>query len=122
MIVVEGIVGRSIEGVVVSRMDMRVHERECPMQEHGKDHIVEVTVVGTATRIALVPASDRFSTRSSIMPTARSRSSRTQPDKEMYEIPGATHYYAGPDQRDKLRRAVDIVTDWLIRHDFASTE
>jgi uncharacterized protein YbjQ (UPF0145 family) len=37
------------EGVVVSRMDMRVHERECPMQEHGKDHIVEVTVVGTAT-------------------------------------------------------------------------
>jgi uncharacterized protein YbjQ (UPF0145 family) len=37
------------EGVVVSRMDLRVHERECPMQEHGKDHIVEVTVVGTAT-------------------------------------------------------------------------
>ena len=37
------------EGVVVSRMDMRVHERECPMQEHGKDHVVEVTVVGTAT-------------------------------------------------------------------------
>jgi uncharacterized protein YbjQ (UPF0145 family) len=36
------------EGVVVSRMDMRVHERECPMQEHGKDHIVEVTIVGTA--------------------------------------------------------------------------
>jgi uncharacterized protein YbjQ (UPF0145 family) len=37
------------EGVVVSRMDMRVHERECPMQEHGKDHVVEVTVIGTAT-------------------------------------------------------------------------
>jgi uncharacterized protein YbjQ (UPF0145 family) len=37
------------EGVVVSRMDMRVHERECPMQEHGKDHVVEVTIVGTAT-------------------------------------------------------------------------
>jgi uncharacterized protein YbjQ (UPF0145 family) len=37
------------EGVVVSRMDLRVHERECPMQEHGKDHVVEVTVVGTAT-------------------------------------------------------------------------
>ncbi len=36
------------EGVVVSRMDLRVHERECPMQEHGKDHIVEVTIVGTA--------------------------------------------------------------------------
>ncbi|MDT5255920.1 MAG: hypothetical protein QOD10_1000, partial [Mycobacterium sp.] len=31
-------------------------------------------------------------------------------------------YYAGQDQRDKLRQAVDVVTDWLIRHDFASTE
>ncbi len=41
-------------------------------------------------------------------------------DKEMHEIPGATHYYAGPGQRDKLRAAVDIVTDWLVRHDFAA--
>jgi uncharacterized protein YbjQ (UPF0145 family) len=37
------------EGVVVSRMDMKVHERECPMQEGRRDHIVEVTVIGTAT-------------------------------------------------------------------------
>jgi alpha-beta hydrolase superfamily lysophospholipase len=44
------------------------------------------------------------------------------PDKEMHEIHGATHYYAGPDQRDKLREAVNIVTDWLVRHDFASVE
>jgi uncharacterized protein YbjQ (UPF0145 family) len=36
------------EGVVVSRLDRRVHERECPMQEHGRDHILEVTIVGTA--------------------------------------------------------------------------
>jgi uncharacterized protein YbjQ (UPF0145 family) len=36
------------EGVVVSSMDMRVAERECTMQEHRKDHIVEVTIVGTA--------------------------------------------------------------------------
>jgi homogentisate 1,2-dioxygenase len=44
------------------------------------------------------------------------------PDKEMYEITCATNYYAGPKQRDKLRRAVDIVTDLLVRHDFASRE
>jgi hypothetical protein len=44
------------------------------------------------------------------------------PDKEMFEIRGATHYYAGPDQRDKLRQAVDIVSDWLTRHDFARTK
>jgi uncharacterized protein YbjQ (UPF0145 family) len=36
-------------GVVVKSMDMRVRERECPMQEHGRDHIVEVTIIGTAT-------------------------------------------------------------------------
>ena len=37
----------------------------------------------------------------------------------MFEIPGANHYYAGADQRDKLREAVGIVTDWLVRHQFA---
>jgi uncharacterized protein YbjQ (UPF0145 family) len=36
------------EGVVISTMELRVHERECPMQEHRKDHIAEVTTVGTA--------------------------------------------------------------------------
>jgi uncharacterized protein YbjQ (UPF0145 family) len=36
-------------GVVVKSMDMRVRERECPMQEHRRDHIVEVTIIGTAT-------------------------------------------------------------------------
>ena len=42
------------------------------------------------------------------------------PDKEMHEIPGANHYYSGPDQRGTLRQAVGIVTDWLLRHGFAS--
>jgi uncharacterized protein YbjQ (UPF0145 family) len=37
------------EGVVVSTMDMRVRERECTMQENRKDHIVECTIIGTAT-------------------------------------------------------------------------
>jgi uncharacterized protein YbjQ (UPF0145 family) len=36
-------------GVVVKSMDLRVRERECPMVEHQKDHIVEVTIIGTAT-------------------------------------------------------------------------
>jgi hypothetical protein len=36
-------------GVVVKSMDMRVRERECPMVEHQRDHIVEVTIIGTAT-------------------------------------------------------------------------
>lgn len=33
-------------------------------------------------------------------------------DEEMHEIPGANHYYAGADQRDKPRHAVGVVTDW----------
>jgi uncharacterized protein YbjQ (UPF0145 family) len=36
------------DGVVVKTMDMRIRERECPMQEHRRDHITEVTIIGTA--------------------------------------------------------------------------
>jgi uncharacterized protein YbjQ (UPF0145 family) len=36
------------DGVVVQAMDMRVRERECPMQEGRRDHIVEATIIGTA--------------------------------------------------------------------------
>lgn len=36
------------EGVVIADMDMRVRERECPAQEGGRDHIVEVVNIGTA--------------------------------------------------------------------------
>jgi uncharacterized protein YbjQ (UPF0145 family) len=35
-------------GVVVQEMTMRVRERECPMQEGRRDHIVEATIIGTA--------------------------------------------------------------------------
>lgn len=40
-------------------------------------------------------------------------------DKEKHEIPGTTHYCAGHAPRDQFRAAVDIVTDRLVRHDFA---
>jgi uncharacterized protein YbjQ (UPF0145 family) len=36
------------EGVVIAEMDMRVRERECPVQEGRRDHIVEATSIGTA--------------------------------------------------------------------------
>jgi uncharacterized protein YbjQ (UPF0145 family) len=35
------------EGVVIATMDMRVRERECPVQEGRRDHIVESTMIGT---------------------------------------------------------------------------
>ncbi|HEV2452063.1 MAG TPA: heavy metal-binding domain-containing protein [Streptosporangiaceae bacterium] len=39
---------RGAEGVVINSMSMRIRERECPAQEHGRDHIAEVTLIGTA--------------------------------------------------------------------------
>jgi uncharacterized protein YbjQ (UPF0145 family) len=36
------------EGVVIAAMEMRVRERECPVQEGRRDHIVEATNIGTA--------------------------------------------------------------------------
>jgi alpha-beta hydrolase superfamily lysophospholipase len=34
-------------------------------------------------------------------------------DKTLHVVAGATHYYAGPDQRPKLAEAVGVVTGWL---------
>ena len=36
------------EGVVIADMNLRVSERECPMQEGARDHIVETTIIGTS--------------------------------------------------------------------------
>jgi uncharacterized protein YbjQ (UPF0145 family) len=36
------------EGVVIATMEMRVRERDCPVQEGRRDHIVEATTIGTA--------------------------------------------------------------------------
>ncbi|MFZ1490730.1 MAG: alpha/beta hydrolase [Ilumatobacteraceae bacterium] len=42
-------------------------------------------------------------------------------DKELVTIAGATHYYTGPDQAQKLAQATDICSDWLRRHALTST-
>ena len=36
------------EGVVIADMQLRVSERECPMAEGRRDHIVETTIIGTS--------------------------------------------------------------------------
>jgi uncharacterized protein YbjQ (UPF0145 family) len=47
------------DGVVVSTNDMRAHARECPQRENARDHVVEVTIIGTATaRFADGPAAE----------------------------------------------------------------
>jgi uncharacterized protein YbjQ (UPF0145 family) len=37
-----------VEGVVVSSIDLRVHDRECPSPAGSRDHLAEVTIIGTA--------------------------------------------------------------------------
>ena len=41
-------------------------------------------------------------------------------DKQLVLIPGATHYYTGPDQADKLAQATATCTTWLQSHGFAA--
>jgi pimeloyl-ACP methyl ester carboxylesterase len=77
----------------------------------GRDIAVPALVIGNLADDACTPSHTR-----------RLFEAIGHPEKEMHEIPGATHYYVGPDQRDKLRQAVDIVTDWLVRNDFARKE
>ncbi len=36
------------DGVVVSGIDLRVHERECNYNDEQRDHVVETTIIGTA--------------------------------------------------------------------------
>jgi uncharacterized protein YbjQ (UPF0145 family) len=53
----EGDVSRmGADGVVVSGVDMRVRERECPAREGTRDHIAEVTIIGTAVAQFTSPA------------------------------------------------------------------
>jgi len=77
----------------------------------GKDLAIPALVIGNLGDDACTPSHTR-----------RLYEAIGHPDKEMHEIPGATHYYAGPDQRDKLRQAVEVVTDWLTRHDFVGRQ
>ncbi|HEX7354377.1 MAG TPA: alpha/beta fold hydrolase [Mycobacteriales bacterium] len=78
-------------------------------QKAGPDITVPALVIGNTADNACTPSH-----------THRLFEALGSPDKEMHEIQGATHYYAGPEQRDKLREAVDTVTDWLARHGFAA--
>ncbi len=36
------------EGVVIASMDLRIGEHECPVQEGARDHVAEVSIIGTA--------------------------------------------------------------------------
>lgn len=73
--------------------------------ECGRDVTVPTLVIGNLADDACTPSHTR-----------RLYEAIGTDDKEMREIPGANHYYSGPDQKETLAQAVAIVTDWLARH------
>ena len=73
----------------------------------GPDIAVPTLVIGNLADDACTPSHTR-----------RLFEAIGHPDKELHEIPGANHYYAGADQREPLARAVAICTDWLARRGF----
>ena len=74
----------------------------------GREIAVPTLVIGNLADDACTPSHTR-----------RLYEAIGHPDKEMHEIPGANHYYSGPDQRETLAQAVAIVTDWTARHGFS---
>ena len=74
----------------------------------GRDVAVPTLVIGNLADDACTPSHTR-----------RLFEAIGHPDKEMHQIAGANHYYAGADQKQTLAEAVGIVTDWLTRHGFA---
>ncbi len=74
----------------------------------GRDVSVPTLVIGNLADDACTPSHTR-----------RLFEAVAHEDKEMHEIPGANHYYSGPDQKQTLAQAVDMVTDWLGRHGFS---
>ena len=73
----------------------------------GHDVAVPTLVIGNLADDACTPSHTR-----------RLFEAIGHPDKEMHEIAGANHYYAGPDQHETLKQAVGVITDWLGRHGF----
>ena len=77
----------------------------------GPDIAVPTLVIGNLADDACTPSHTR-----------RLFDAIGHPDKEMHEIPGANHYYAGPDQKQTLAQAVAVITDWLGRRGFSAVD
>lgn len=73
----------------------------------GRDIAVPTLVIGNLADDACTPSHTR-----------RLFDAIGHADKEIHEIPGANHYYSGPDQKQTLAQAVDVITEWSARHGF----
>jgi alpha-beta hydrolase superfamily lysophospholipase len=75
----------------------------------ARDVTVPVLVIGNSADDACTPSH-----------TQRIFDAVPHADKELHVVAGATHYYAGPDQKPKLAEAVATITGWLHRHDLST--
>jgi alpha-beta hydrolase superfamily lysophospholipase len=83
--------------------DARADGEKC-----GRDIAVPTLVIGNTADNACTPSHTR-----------RLFEAIGHPDKECYEVQGATHYYGGPGQRPMLRVAAGKITSWLAERDLA---
>ena len=67
------------EGVVTADMEMRVRERDCPAVVGRRDHIVEVTLVGTAIASFASAAHRRAGPSLTVMPLGQRRDQAAWP-------------------------------------------
>jgi uncharacterized protein YbjQ (UPF0145 family) len=67
------------EGVVTADMEMRVRQRDCPAVVGRRDHIVEVTLVGTAIASFASAAHRRAGPSLTVMPLGRRRDQAAWP-------------------------------------------
>jgi alpha-beta hydrolase superfamily lysophospholipase len=74
----------------------------------GRDVAIPTLVIGNSADNACTPSHTR-----------RLYDAIGHPDKERYEVQGATHYYGGPGQRPMLAEAVGKITAWLGDRGFA---
>jgi alpha-beta hydrolase superfamily lysophospholipase len=74
----------------------------------GRDIAVPTLVIGNTADNACTPSH-----------TQRLYEAIGHPDKERYEVKGATHYYNGPEQRPMLREAAGKITSWLSERDLS---
>jgi pimeloyl-ACP methyl ester carboxylesterase len=84
--------------------DARADGEKC-----GRDIAVPALVVGNSADNACTPSH-----------TQRLYDAIGHPDKECFVVPGATHYYNGPEQRPMLSAAVAKITAWLGERGLAS--
>jgi alpha-beta hydrolase superfamily lysophospholipase len=75
------------------------------------DVSVPVLVIGNTADDACTPSHTR-----------RIYDGFTGADKELREIRGATHYYAGPDQKPMLGEAVSVISGWLVDRGWAKCQ